>query len=244
MIAVVVPCFNEAARLDLPTLAAAIRERPDWTFLFVDDGSTDATLELLEDLRSPNAERVSVLRLPRNEGKGEAVRRGMLAALDSGFEIVAYTDGDISTPFAELERLTDRLDLDSDISVVLGARVRRLGADIRRSTLRHAVGRVYGTVAAIALDAGVYDTQCGAKAFRGTPQLVDALELPFQERWSFDVELLSRLTRNGGSEAWSSIVEEPLRVWHTRDGSKLTPFQAVRSGVELIRIGYRHRRGR
>lgn len=241
-IAIVIPCYDEAARLDLPTLTSTIDERPEWSFVFVDDGSTDSTAELLEGLGAPHPDRVAVRRLARNGGKGEAVRQGMLQALDAGAGVVAYTDADLSTPFAELARLIDRLQADEELTVVLGSRFRRLGADIRRSELRHYLGRIYATLASLALNTGIYDTQCGAKAFRATPELAAALADPFGERWAFDVELLSRLTRGRGPGAWSPIVEEPLLTWHAKEGSKLHSGQAIRAAAELLRIGRRHRR--
>lgn len=240
-VAVVIPCFDEAARLDIAALSGAIDERREWTFVLVDDGSTDATPQLLESLRGTHPQRVVVLRLPRNMGKGEAVRHGMRAALDEEADIVAYADADISTPFEELRRLIGRVVDDPRVDVVIGSRFRRLGADVRRSQLRHLTGRVYATVASMALGVGVYDTQCGAKAFRVTPTLIGALADPFDERWAFDVELLSRLTRPAGPASWETIVEEPLHAWHARDGSKLRPLEAVRAILELVRIGYRHR---
>ena len=78
-------------------------------------------------------------------------------------------DADLSTPFDELARLIDRLGRDERLTTVLGSRFRRLGADIQRSELRHYTGRVYATLASMALGVGIYDTQCGAKAFRATP---------------------------------------------------------------------------
>lgn len=218
-----------------------IEERPDWSFVFVDDGSTDGTGGLLDRLREPRPDRVTVLRLARNAGKGEAVRAGMREAIAAGAELVAYADADLSTPFEELARLVDRLRGDEALTAVLGSRFRRLGADIQRSELRHYAGRVYATLASRALGVGIYDTQCGAKAFRATPRLERALADPFEERWAFDVELLSRLTRASGPQSWSSIVEEPLLTWHAKEGSKLRPGQAVRAAGELLRIGRRHR---
>lgn len=227
--------------MDLPTLAATIDERPEWGFVFVDDGSTDATAELLGQLRESRSDRVEVLRLDRNAGKGEAVRRGMREALNGGAELVAYADADLSTPLDELARLIDRLACDERLTVVLGSRFRHLGADIQRSELRHFVGRIYATLASVALGVGIYDTQCGAKVFRATPRLADALEDPFGERWAFDVELLSRLTRGAGADPWSSIVEEPLLTWHAKQGSKLRLSQAIRAAAELLWIARRHR---
>jgi hypothetical protein len=166
----------------------------------------------------------------------------MMEALDRGAEVVAYADADLSTPFEELARLVDRVVDDPSLTAVLGSRFRRLGADIRRSEVRHIAGRLYATLASAVLEVGIYDTQCGAKAFRATPRLAGALAQPFAERWAFDVELLSRLTRGPDPAPWSSIVEEPLLEWHAKGGSKLRTGQAVRAALELFRIGRRHRR--
>jgi glycosyltransferase involved in cell wall biosynthesis len=241
---IVVPCFNEAGRLDAASFRTAIDDRPHWSFVFVDDGSTDTTGQLLDGVHAVAPDRVRVLTLGRNGGKGEAVRQGIIAAIEDGAEIVAFIDADLATPFEELDRLVKRVVCDESVNAVLGARVRRLGADVRRKPARHFVGRVYGTVAALALGVGIYDTQCGAKVFRTTSQLKASLAQPFGERWAFDVELLSRLTRNPGSTEWSTIVEEPLQVWREHGGSKLGVSEALVAGVELLRIGYRHRRAR
>lgn len=243
-VVVIVPCFNEASRLDVAAFESAIAKRPEWWFTFVDDGSTDGTGGVLERVSRLDPGRVSVLRLRRNTGKGEAVRHGMRAGLDAGAGIICCLDADLSTPFMELDRLVRRLTLETELDAVLGSRVRRLGTDIRRTAIRHYLGRVFATGASLALGVGVYDTQCGAKAFRGTLKLAESLATPFSERWAFDVELLSRLTRAPNARSWGSIVEEPLLVWHDRPGSKLSALEAVRAGVELLRIGYRHRRGR
>lgn len=242
VIGIVVPCFNEADRLDVGEIGDAIERYSDWAFVFVDDGSTDSTRAVLAKLQSRHGTRVKVLDLEPNRGKGEAVRMGMRESLSRGVDIVAYVDADASTPFRELERLIERLQSDVETDVVLGSRVRLLGADVRRSPVRHVVGRVYGTLASLALAAPVYDTQCGAKVFRRTPRLSDALSRPFQERWAFDVELLSRLTGRVGSPAWAYIVEEPLHVWHARAGSKLGPGDGLRAVLGLLRIGWRYRR--
>ena len=99
---VVVPCFNEARRLSpqgfLPLLERA-------RILFVDDGSSDGTLGLLDQIAEALPGRASVLALPENGGKAEAVRQGLLAAIASGATVVAYLDADLAAPADEMVRL-------------------------------------------------------------------------------------------------------------------------------------------
>jgi glycosyltransferase involved in cell wall biosynthesis len=237
---VVVPCFNEAQRLDGPAVLALLDdERTD--VLFVDDGSTDATRVVLTDLVRDMGGRARVLGLDENGGKGEAVRRGLRAAIDDGADVVAFLDADLSTPVDEMLRILAVLDERDDIEVALGARVALLGRAIERTPSRHYLGRVFATVASTMLGVRVYDTQCGAKAFRVTDTLRGALSSSFSSRWAFDVELLARLLQ---AMAPSKLVEVPLHRWHDVKGSKLSPRAMARAGVDLLRIGAAARRER
>jgi glycosyltransferase involved in cell wall biosynthesis len=230
----VIPCFNEAKRLDPRAIAELVAD-PRVSVVLVDDGSTDDTLALLRGLAS---ERVRVLALERNSGKAEAVRRGLQQAIAEGADVVGFADADFATPVSELLRLLDELE-QSGKDLVLGSRVLRLGASIDRKPLRHLVGRVFATVAAAAVGVPVYDTQCGAKLFRVSPRLSWALESPFSSRWSFDVELLCRLfgrLGEGAPEDEPSALEVPLHVWHEVGGSKLHLGSMARSFAELLRI--------
>jgi dolichyl-phosphate beta-glucosyltransferase len=220
---VVVPCYNEAARLDVGPLLAFVDGRPDASLLLVNDGSTDATGEVLDRLARERPGRIAALQLTPNRGKAEAVREGLRAALAAGAEIVGFLDADLSTPPAELDDLLAAI-VRPGIHAAIGARVGMLGYDIRRSAVRHYLGRVFATAASLILRARVYDTQCGAKLFRAGPTLTDALAVPFLSRWAFDVELLGRLLI--GTPALpplplNAIVEVPLPVWHDVEGSKL-----------------------
>src|SRR5258705_13127196 len=75
-IALVVPCFNEAARLDAGAFLAFARERADRRLCFVDDGSSDGTAARLAEIAAAAPDRIAAERLPSNRGKGEAVRAG------------------------------------------------------------------------------------------------------------------------------------------------------------------------
>ena len=107
---VVVPCYNEAKRLNLRTIQDYGR-RPDAAeLLFVNDGSRDETLELLEHLHGANPRRFSFLHLAQNGGKAEAVRQGILLALRSGADYVGFWDADLATPLADIDPFVRVLD--------------------------------------------------------------------------------------------------------------------------------------
>jgi SAM-dependent methyltransferase len=236
---VVVPCFNEADRLD-PAQLGTLIEAAGAHVLAVDDGSTDGTADMLDKLAAPDPERMSVLSLGANRGKGEAVRQGLIEAIASGADIVAYCDADFATPPEEIARLVATMRADDGIDVVLGSRVAMLGSDIRRSVFRHYSGRIFATASSLVLGVPVYDTQCGAKVLRVTPALRRALEAPFVTRWVFDVELLGRLLRDRDpsdpSAGRGRFVEVPLVRWSEPGGSKLTLASRLRAAADLARI--------
>ena len=225
----VVPCFDEAARIDLDAFASI----EGVSLLFIDDGSTDGTAAMLGRFAARRAG-VAVIELGSNRGKGEAVRAGLRAAIEDGAEVVGYCDADLATPPDEIARLAAIAGGDGP-EVVLGSRIRMLGHRIDRRAARHYLGRVYATVASWVLGVGVYDTQCGAKFFRVTPTLSAALDTPFADRWAFDVELLRRLLRPATGEA-ATMVEVPLRTWRDVAGSKVGVFAGARSLVALVRL--------
>lgn len=246
---IIVPCYNEALRLAPDAFRQALDSDPRLTFLFVDDGSRDATLTVLGELAASNPERLGVEALPQNMGKAEAVRRGMQRACAEGVAYVGYWDADLSTPLDEIAPMVAVLDTKSECLLVLGSRICRLGADIRRKALRHHAGRIFATVASFILDLAVYDTQCGAKIFRNHPAIRQAVGQPFLSRWIFDVELLARLSLELGRGPTSeerpglaaSSYEYPLRAWRDVDGSKLGTADAFTAVRELYEIHRRYR---
>lgn len=232
-----VPCFNEAARLDTERFGD-LANRDDLDLMFVDDGSSDGTRDVLESFAAGHPG-TSVQVFDENRGKAEAVRSGLQAAVATGADIVGYYDADLASPPGELLRLLAAV-RSSDVEVVMAARVALLGRTIERHAVRHYTGRVFATVASMILRLPVYDTQCGLKLFRVTPSLEAAIGSPFSSRWSFDVELLDRLIR-GGTPV-ERIVEEPLLEWRDVPGSKLGFWARARAGLALLWYGIR--RGR
>lgn len=240
MLVLVVPCYNEAARLDLPAFRAWLGEQRGSSLLFVDDGSTDDTAALLAGLVDFSPQCCSLLRLPVNVGKAEAVRAGLQAALAQRADLVGYWDADLATPLTAVADFLRVLE-DSAVEVVTGARVALVGRSIKRSLRRHYLGRVFATLASNILDLPVYDTQCGAKLFRATPHLAAALSQPFRCRWTFDVELLARFMLLKQGQLGQCMVELPLRQWTDVAGSKLGVRGIARMAFELLDVGVTYR---
>lgn len=232
---IVVPCYNEASRLRPEDFLAALESDPGLSFLFVNDGSTDGTLDILRALQVQAPARIGVLDLGSNRGKGEAVRLGMLDATEGHYELVGYWDADLATPLSAIGELCGVLE-DREVDAVLGARVRLLGRQIRRRPFRHYLGRIFATFASLLLGINVYDTQCGAKLFRNNPELRGVLSVPFKVRWIFDVELLARfplLMETSGDSVTQRWVEYPLREWVDVKGSKVRFTDYFRAVMEF-----------
>jgi glycosyltransferase involved in cell wall biosynthesis len=241
---IVVPCYDEASRLDVSAFREWISERDSVSLLFVNDGSRDGTLALLQELARDMPKQIGVMDLGRNLGKAEAVRLGLLQMLATGAPWVGYMDADLATPLDEIDRLM-QVALRSEAELVMGARVSLLGRHIERDELRHYLGRVFASAASLALGLEVYDTQCGAKLLRASPTLEAALATPFLSRWAFDVELIGRLLVPPAAGVQplqvDQIVEEPLNEWRDKPGSKLKPLHMLRSAIDLAKIAFEMR---
>lgn len=231
---VVVPCYNESKRLPQDAFLDYVERHGDVAFLFANDGSRDNTLEVLQSLTARH-ERLLLLDIQPNGGKAEAVRKGMLYAAEHYKpEYIAFWDADLATPLDEIKPMVEWADKGYD--AIMGLRLMRLGAKVKRKPMRHYLGRCFATVASLMLDLPVYDTQCGAKLFR--TEVVEAIfPEQFITRWLFDVELLARYKKVYGKErAIAKIYEFPLFQWQDIDGSQLKSRDFFKAPVELMKI--------
>ena len=236
---IVVPCYNEADRLNADAFRAYLESPASASVLFVNDGSTDQTLALLERLAEEMPAKVRVLDKQPNSGKAEAVRYGMLQALNTpDVAYVGFWDADLATPLEAVADLLGVLTSLPKVEIVLGSRVRLMGRHIERRPARHYLGRVFATFASIILGLPLYDTQCGAKLFRVTPSLVKILDRPFLSKWIFDVEMIARFVRLHPDNAQINelVYEFPLYCWRDIPGSKLRSRDFYRAIGELWTI--------
>jgi dolichyl-phosphate beta-glucosyltransferase len=236
-VAIVVPCYNESRRLPVARFEQYIQSTGT-QFVFVDDGSTDETIEILKKIELAYPDQVVVVSYGSNMGKGEAVRQGINVAFARHVEYVGFWDADLATPLEAISDFLAEFALRRDCLMVFGARVQLLGRKIDRSVLRHYLGRVFATVASLILRLPVYDTQCGAKLFRVTPVTVSLFATPFCSRWTFDVEIIARHIQKVGSvtTAASQMFEFPLYIWKDVAGSKVKPRHFLIALFDMCRI--------
>ena len=243
--AVVVPCFNEADRLNVDVFAEFVCDADDIELVFVDDGSSDATLQSAQTVSERAGSSVSVLRLDVNCGKAEAVRQGMLWAAQRDFSAIAFWDADLATPLDTIPEFLDVMTKHPNVEVVWGTRLPLMGHTIDRDAIRRQTGRLFSASSAAAVGVGIRDALCGAKMFRTGPILDAILAQPFSSRWIFDVEILARLDvllrSLGDSTAEQTLYEFPLDEWYEIAGSRLRMTDFLRATVELADLCWRYR---
>lgn len=228
-----IPFYNEALRIAHHELTAAFSGYPDTGFLLVNDGSTDNTALMIDDYAA-RFTNVTALHLPRNAGKAEAVRQGVLSPYTAGFDYIGYLDADLSTPVSELIKMTDFAVANPGYSFIMGSRIKKLGSNITRYAKRHYFGRVFATITSNwILRAPVYDTQCGAKIIHA-PLAKSLFTAPFITRWVFDVELLLRYKKQYGS--LNGVYEYSLAEWTEKGQSKITFKDFLGFPWQLIKI--------
>lgn len=229
-LSIVIPAYNERERLGrtLEAIASGLEGR-DYELLVVDDGSEDGTREVALAMDG-----VRVIRLAKNQGKGAAVRRGMLAA--RGRKIL-FTDADLSTPISELGRLEQAL-ARTGAAVAIGSRaLEEAVIELSQPRYRVWMGKTYNLLVQATLLPGVWDTQCGFKLFSH-----EAARAVFTRArlsgFGFDVEALF-LARQLGF----ALVEVPVR-WRNDPATRVRPIRdAARMLQELWQVRLTHGSG-
>lgn len=210
------PAYNEDARiqLTLEKLAAHLeRNFPAFEIIVMDDGSTDSTSEKVRHAAAVN-QRIALHSLPKNRGKGFAVRAGMMLAKG---DAALFTDADLSTPVEEIDLAL--AELKRGFPVVIASRRHPDSVIARRqSWLREVIGRGFNRLIRALFSIPFKDTQCGFKCF--TQAAAKAIfSRATVDTFSFDVEILIIATALG-----YSIREIPVR-WTNAPGSKVRPLR-------------------
>lgn len=234
-VCVIIPCYNEAERLEREVFREFVEREERFDFCFVNDGSRDDTSRVLRQLVDSVPGRFLLVDNADNRGKAEAVRGGMLhvAALNR-YDTIGFLDADLATPLEDLYLLVEEMDRKPRVLVTMGARLKRLGANVQRKAYRHYLGRGFATLVSVLYQLPVYDSQCGAKLFRS--ELVPVIfKDAFRSKWLFDVEVILRV-RQVHADYEQVIHEIPLNTWVEKGDSRIKFAHILKMPVELYHI--------
>lgn len=264
-LSVIVPAKDEEKRLStmldecIEYLEKMSKDQPGFTYeiIIVDDFSQDETFGLAMNYAERlGNEKMRVLKLMKNRGKGGAVRLGFWAARG---EQLLFADADGATKFSDLSKLykemkeltsfdaktngNDKQDRGDDFiefppAVVVGSRAHLEEESIaKRSFFRTVLMLGFHLLVWLLCVRTIRDTQCGFKLM--TRRAVRVLFYNLHvERWAFDVELLYV------AERLRIAIREVQVEWHEVDGSKLTPIAAsLQMARDLVLIRLKHMLG-
>ena len=232
-LSIIIPAFNEEDRI-LPTIGAIASHMASlgfpWELIIADDGSTDDTVDVIKRLDLAN---LRVLQAEQNEGKGSAVRRGMLAARG---RYILFDDADNSTPIEELQKLLRKVDQDG-YDIAIGSRAADGAHEANRSMVRRLFSIGLRWMVQNIFRIGVQDTQCGFKLYtRDAARRLHTVQTI--AGFSFDLEILYLASRLG-----YKIAEVPV-AWVDAPGSKVdTRLEAQRFLRDLLIIKWNDLRG-
>ncbi len=232
----VIPVYNEEKRLNRTFDSLNSFKCPSPLkinrIIFVNDGSKDSTLKLIRHTRIKFPK--SVISYKRNQGKGFAVRKGML---DSSADYALLTDADISTPLSEIYKFIPFMK--AGIDVVIGTRKNGKSTVVKHQPfIRENMGKVFTALSRLILGVNVTDFTCGFKAFK-TGARQEIFKRAKIHRWGYDSEILFIAHKLG-----FNIVEKAV-VWADQTNTKVKLLKdAIDSFKELIQIRYNYFSGK
>lgn len=233
---IIIPCYNEADRINQIAFLQFINQHDEYHLCFVNDGSKDETIKVLNRLKRNADDRISVVDVKRNGGKAAAVRAGARYLFTrEDIEFVGFMDADLSTDFKDFKALVEKLKSEDRLVSVFGSR--NLGnGNIQRKSDRGILSKIVGLCINLILGLPIKDTQCGAKVFRKSVIPI-IYGKPFVSRWLFDVEIFIRLKKHFGSKrVMNHIHEQPLMRWIHEEGSKLDLKASLQIPLRLASI--------
>ncbi len=234
-LSIVIPAYNEAGRLE-PTLRSYhkyfVGRGQGFEVIVVDDGSLDSTTALVERVAADLGE-IRLIRLAQNQGKGFAVRSGVVNARG---DLILFADADGATPAAEFERLQAAIGDGADVAI--GSRaLRGDGVQVQARLHRRLIGRLFHLIVGLCGVDDIADTQCGFKLFRG-PVAQVLFSRMRTAGFSFDVEVLMMARLCG-----YRIAEIPVN-WTHQLGSRINLVtDSARMALELVQIRARRASG-
>ena len=183
-LSIVVPVYNESKRIaGFDKAFEYLKSQPfEYEVIFVDDGSSDNTLNVLKNFSKKN--KIKIISYSQNQGKGFAIKEGMLAA--SG-DFVLFMDVDLSTPIEEIGHF---LPLINKHDILIGTRKSKSAKVlVPQPLIRKWLGRGFTLLSQLMLNVWVSDFTCGFKLFsnKSAKKIFKNIKI---YRWGFDSEVL------------------------------------------------------
>ncbi len=218
-VSIIVPVYNEELRIKpfLRELKHVLK--PDWEVIFVNDGSFDGTLEILEKFNIINK---SIISYKKNKGKGFAVKTGAMAAKG---KYIIFIDADGSIHPSQINSMLKYL---SQYEVVVGTRASK-ESKVKASFIRKILGIIFNSYVNFLYNIKIKDNLCGFKGFKRdvAKQLFANL---LSERWIFDVELFYKIKKQG-----ISLYQMPIK-WVHKHNSKMHVIDPLKMIYELLKL--------
>lgn len=227
-LSLVIPAFNEEHRIGktlIENMEFLCRQKFNWEMIIVDDGSTDNTCMIVQDWVNRDPEKIRLLRLPRNSGKGAAVQFGVMNATG---KFIIMADADNATPIEEVAEFYKEA---QEGKILIGSRyLDSSNIEIEHSKFRIYIGRIGNILINWFLLEGIRDTQCGFKMF---PMMIakDLFSRQTISGWGFDMEILAI------AQGLGIPIQEIGVTWRDVGGSRLRPIRAaIYTFLELVKI--------
>lgn len=226
-LSVVIPAYNEQSRLE-KTLDILLKflgtSKKSYELIISDDGSTDDTLKVAQKWAKKFSQ-IKVLSSPHgNQGKGDAVKRGVL---HSSGKLVLFVDADNAVPITELPKLMSFIE---EFPVVVGSKHMPTSVSLGSNQTRRLLSYLGHLAISLFAVPDVHDTQCGFKLFQAeaAKQIFQRIKM---HRFGFDIEIFV-IARNLGL-----AYKEVGITWSADEDSRVRPIHdAINTIFELMKI--------
>jgi glycosyltransferase involved in cell wall biosynthesis len=221
---IIVPVYNESKRWNVDFWNELIN-CTSAKFIFVNDGSTDNSLELIFHLQA--SERVLCVNLPTNVGKAQAIAKGLSAASTHNSIYLGYLDADSAFNVQDIIRIielsTEKIE-NEGFDSIWSSRILLGGRTIERKLWRQWFSRLIATILGFAFPGLPYDTQSGFKLWKREQILTTHFDYQFNTKWYLDLELFVKISNEHKN---FRIWEEPVLYWKDVGGSKIAGKQLL-----------------
>jgi glycosyltransferase involved in cell wall biosynthesis len=235
-IVIIVPCFNEEKRFNRNYFnELASIQNTFW--VFVDDGSTDHTGEVLKNISSKT--NTLYFRINHNVGKSNAIAQSMQHVFSniSGINWVGFLDSDGAFAVSDVKNIIKMTKSIKFYDAIYSSRIKMAGRNINRNGTRHIFARIIISFFGLVWKNMPYDTQSGFKLYRNSRKFRSLFTSVYQTRWFFDIELMLKYLQHNGSEL--KVWEQPVSLWSDVQGSKINLGQIKVIFFEIIYIQFK-----